>query len=47
MLEDLTAACEGCERALGEPAIVLRSDAGERRAYECSCGTVTVTVARE
>lgn len=45
-----TPPCDGpdCERALGdEPALVYRTDAGERRAYECACGAVTVTVARE
>lgn len=36
----------GCDRSLPDaPAIVYRTSAGERRAYECVCGAVTVTVA--
>ncbi|UPV99085.1 hypothetical protein M0R88_11160 [Halorussus gelatinilyticus] len=50
MLEDLRCVCDGrnCERALGENDLMLRmtTDAGERRAYECACGAVTVTVVR-
>jgi hypothetical protein len=46
MLADLTPECERCGRPLGDPGIVLTTDAGERRAYECGCGAVTVTVAR-
>jgi hypothetical protein len=46
MLEALSVACESCDRPLGEPQMVVRTDAGERRAYECACGAVTVTVAR-
>lgn len=50
MLENLTATCEneGCERRLHEddPAIVYRADGCERRAYECVCGAVTITVHR-
>ena len=53
MIEELrsgtTAACDGpnCDRALGSaPDLVFRTAAGERRAYECDCGSVTVTVAR-
>jgi len=44
----LTCACEGCGRSLGEPEFMLSmtTDAGERRAYECPCGDVTVTVVR-
>lgn len=40
--------CDGadCDRTLPEdPAIAYRTAAGERRAYECVCGAVTVTVA--
>ncbi|MFC4449208.1 hypothetical protein [Halorussus aquaticus] len=48
MLEDLRCACEArsCQRTLGEEELMLRmtTDAGERRAYECACGAVTVTV---
>lgn len=48
MLEDPWCACDatGCERTLGENELMLRmqTDAGERRAYECACGAVTVTV---
>ncbi len=53
MIEELqsetTATCDDpdCERPLSaDPALVFRTDAGERRAYECDCGALTVTVAR-
>ena len=50
MLENLTSTCEatGCDRPLDDGALMLamRTEAGERRAYECDCGAVTVTVAR-
>ncbi|WP_202935122.1 hypothetical protein [Halorussus amylolyticus] len=50
MLEDLRCVCDapGCKRALGETQLMLRMEtpAGERRAYECACGAVTVTVVR-
>jgi hypothetical protein len=50
MLGELTATCEaaGCDRELDaeDAAIVFRTDGGERRAYECACGAVTVTVHR-
>jgi hypothetical protein len=47
-LDRLTCTCEGCDRELAPSAcqMVVETDAGERRAYECSCGAVTVTVAR-
>ena len=48
MEEDLRCPCDapGCDRTLGETQLVVRmtTDAGERRAYECACGAVTVTV---
>ena len=49
MLEELACACEDCSRALGQSEFMLAMETpdGERRAYECSCGAVTVTVARE
>jgi hypothetical protein len=50
MLDELTCTCEaaGCDHRLGaeECMLVYRTDAGERRAYECVCGAVTVTVHR-
>jgi hypothetical protein len=50
MLRDLRCACEayGCERELGEESLmlVMKTAAGERRAYECACGAVTITVVR-
>lgn len=48
MFDELTPTCEAsdCERPLTDPALVFRDDAGERRAYECICGTITVTVAK-
>jgi len=49
MLEELTATCEACDAALDDAAFGLAMDLGdgERRLYECDCGTVTVTVVRE
>lgn len=36
-----------CDRTLPEePAVVYETAAGRRRAYECACGAVTITVAR-
>ena len=50
MLDELACTCdaEGCERPLTdeERMLVYRTEAGERRAYECTCGAVTVTVRR-
>ena len=48
MFEELACTCRSCERDLEDDALALgfRDDGGERRAYECACGTVTVTVAR-
>ncbi|MFC7059198.1 hypothetical protein [Halovenus salina] len=50
MMEQLGTTCENesCERPLGdeEPMLVYETEYGERRAYECRCGTVTVTVHR-
>jgi hypothetical protein len=48
MLENLTSTCGGCDRSLDDGALMLsmRTEAGERRAYECACGAVTVTVVR-
>lgn len=51
MIEELAgddlARCDSssCDRPLpDEPSLVYRTDGGERRAYECACGGVTVTV---
>ncbi len=50
MLDELTCTCDadGCQRTLAEDdaMLIYRTDAGERRAYECVCGAVTVTVHR-
>jgi hypothetical protein len=49
MLDELAATCDamGCSRALADqPEMVFRTPAGERRAYECDCGAVTITVHR-
>jgi hypothetical protein len=50
MLEDLRCVCDAhqCERTLSENELMLRmtTEGGERRAYECACGAVTVTVVR-
>ena len=48
MIEELTCRCEGdnCNRRLTENdcMVIYRTDEGERRAYECACGNVTITV---
>ncbi|WEL18031.1 MULTISPECIES: hypothetical protein [unclassified Halorhabdus] len=50
MLESLTPTCEadGCDQRLhrDDRQIVYESPGGTRHVYECSCGAVTVTVAR-
>lgn len=53
MLDDLRredSTCDGtdCERTLpDDPALVFQSAGGERRAYACPCGAVTITVVRD
>lgn len=51
MLDTLSCTCEadGCDRGLGADQLMLamRTDGGVRRAYECDCGEVTITVSRE
>jgi hypothetical protein len=50
MLEDLTPTCDAdeCDNSLSETErmLVYETVDGERRAYECSCGAVTITVVR-
>lgn len=48
VFDELTPTCEadGCERTLTDPALVFRNAGGERRAYECACGDITVTIAK-
>lgn len=48
MLERLTFTCEHCDAPLTEGALMLSMSTagGERQAYECDCGAVTVTVVR-
>jgi len=50
MLDTIAPRCQagGCDRELTETecTLVYRTDEGERRAYECACGAITVTVAR-
>lgn len=50
MLDQLTCTCEAtdCDRGLGDAQLMLAMETadGVRRAYECDCGEVTVTVAR-
>jgi hypothetical protein len=48
MLEQLDRACEGCDRRLddGQWRLAFETHGGVRHAYECRCGTVTITVAR-
>lgn len=48
MLSDIVATCDaaGCERELASEdcQLVVRTEGGERRAYECDCGAVTISV---
>jgi hypothetical protein len=46
MLEDLARACESCDRPLSADGFALAFETadGVRRAYECECGAVTITV---
>ena len=49
MLERLTATCENdaCQRPLTDENLILEMERnGVRRAYECDCGAVTVTVVK-
>ena len=48
MLNELACTCEECDHVLREDdcAIRFETDGGERRAYECDCGAVTITVHR-
>lgn len=49
MLDELTCTCERCDRSLEDDRLMLsmRTDEGTRRAYECDCGAVTITVVGE
>lgn len=46
MLDELTCTCEHCDQSLEDDWLMLsmRTDEGTRRAYECDCGAVTITV---
>jgi hypothetical protein len=48
MTEPAAARCDapGCDRPLGadDCQLVVRRRGGERRAYECVCGAVTITL---
>lgn len=46
MLDALSATCDRCgdPLSIGGYAIEFATDAGVRRAYECGCGAVTITV---
>ena len=46
MLEDLVRACETCDRPLSAEqfALAFETTDGVRRAYECECGAVTITI---
>jgi len=50
MLDDIACTCDaaGCDRVLAaaDCRLVYRTADGERRAYECDCGAVTMTVSR-
>ncbi|GAB7018317.1 hypothetical protein [Halostagnicola bangensis] len=46
MLEELSCTCEHCDQSLESNRLMLsmRTEDGTRRAYECDCGAVTITV---
>lgn len=46
MLDELTCTCEHCDQSLEDDRLMLsmRTNDGTRRAYECDCGAVTITV---
>ncbi|MDG5778009.1 hypothetical protein VB773_17910 [Haloarculaceae archaeon H-GB2-1] len=48
MLDEIACTCDAgdCDRELTDDQcmLVYRTGHGERRAYECACGAVTVTV---
>lgn len=48
MLDALSCDCDACGRPLTEDRFVLGMEVagGERRAYGCPCGALTVTVVR-
>jgi hypothetical protein len=50
MVSELILHCDGeeCDRTLAEEnwQLVYRTERGERHAYECECGAVTITVHR-
>lgn len=48
MFDEFIPICDaaGCERELAAPALVFHDDTGERHAYECACGAITVTIAK-
>jgi hypothetical protein len=50
MLKDLSPTCDDddCPNTLSdaECMLVYETPAGKRRAYECSCGAVTITVTK-
>ena len=47
-LDGVSATCESCSRSLDPDAcrLVVETEGGVRRAYECDCGAVTITVVR-
>lgn len=51
MLDKLACKCEDpdCDRWLArdEHMLTMTTEGGTRRAYECACGTVTVTVLKQ
>ena len=50
MLDECACTCDapGCDRPLGDDEFMLAMETtgGVRRAYECACGAVTVTMVR-
>jgi hypothetical protein len=49
MLDRLACVCEGCDGRLSDEQWRLSFEREEqlRHAYECGCGTVTITIARD
>ena len=49
MLENVSCACDRCERPLADDQaqLTMTTAGGTRRVYECSCGAITVTVTDE
>lgn len=49
MLERLSASCESCDRPLNDEKQVITFERNDcvRHVYECRCGAVMITIARD